>query len=299
MTDTDRGTLRELHTAPDAAGTVTIVPDIDLEAPRTKRAVDYDWGAIARYMGSRDGQHAKGKDSIGFYVFEFGFVTVYENGGEVNVTFEKSPWTESVRTMAEAAGVRIDTFTLGYSVGYWDNRFPGGAVDETVFAVRLLGALRNNEVDYGVCIPGFGADPSPAESSVSRAIAVYNAGALRGEPMAATGLREKIRSVTTHLSRHGDEGYGAYVNKIGREWWVDCYGSHPSPFKTRKAARAAVDFMVKNWRLQLLIMIEALGPECWTCEACQERLGQIDDDEDVSKPPACPKCKAPLALDRM
>ena len=47
------------------------------------------------------------------------------------------------------------------------------------------------------------------------------------------------RFVLDHITRWGSDGYGAFIVKRGRDWWIDGHGSSrgfPSPFKTKKAA---------------------------------------------------------------
>jgi hypothetical protein len=125
----------------------------------------FNWSKIAQAMGGTGQWINNGNDSVAFYTSEFGMVEIHDNGGEINVTFEKpNPdfWVglREVNLALHSLQDRLlpDRWRIFESIPYSESvpRIVGPhirqevsvRIDDYTLAYRITAALRNERIDW-------------------------------------------------------------------------------------------------------------------------------------------------------
>ncbi|MFN6475343.1 hypothetical protein [Nostoc sp. DedQUE07] len=125
------------------------------------RLAEFNAIEIAQLLGGTLREETNKKLRI--YVFEWGEIEIYENGGEVNVYFEYLRGVD----FQPPTGIRISKFTFGFSIPYT-------GCDEAEFAARLLFYLR--KAAHGVDLLDYFVEKKNVDSTIPTLIPTQTEG---------------------------------------------------------------------------------------------------------------------------
>lgn len=94
-----------------------------------KEFSEFNWELIISFLGAKLNGWGEGK--VTFYKFPFHTISVYDNGGEVNIYFECLP---NFPTPPTPKGIRVTEYAFDFSIPYTDTY---GKISDEEFASRI------------------------------------------------------------------------------------------------------------------------------------------------------------------